>query len=328
MSMPEFPRLRLRRLRQSPTFRSLLQETRLVPAQLIQPFFVCPGTGVERPIAAMPGQAQRSPDRVAAAAEQALERGISWIILFGIPEKKDALGTDAYQSDGIVQVAVRELKRRFPALGIIGDVCLCEFTDHGHCGIVKDGQVLNDPTRELLGKTAVSLAAAGADIVAPSAMMDGQVSAIRHALDAAGFADTPILSYAAKFASAFYGPFREAAESAPAFGDRRAYQMPPTNQREAMREIEQDICEGADLIMVKPALAYLDIIRAARERFDAPLVAYNVSGEYSLIKAAAKEGWIDEARIVRETLLAIRRAGADAIITYFAKDYAPKVASW
>jgi porphobilinogen synthase len=324
----DFPQLRLRRLRQSPAFRSLLQETRLVSAQLIQPFFVCPGSGIERPIKAMPGQAQRSPDRVNAVAEKALENGISWIILFGIPEKKDAAGSDASSSSGIIQVTIRELKRRFPALGIIGDVCMCEFTDHGHCGVIRDGRVLNDPTIELLGKIAVSLAEAGADMVAPSAMMDGQVGAIRGALDAAGFSETPILSYAAKFASAFYGPFREAAESAPSFGDRQAYQMPPPNLREAMREIELDLREGADLIMVKPALAYLDVIRAARERFPAPLVAFNVSGEYSLVKAAAQAGFIDEARIVREMLLAMRRAGADAIITYFALDYAKKVATW
>ena len=327
--MSEFPQLRMRRLRRTEGLRSLLQETRLVPAQLIQPFFVCPGTGVERPIKAMPGQAQRSIDRVVAAAEEMVARGIQWTILFGIPEKKDALGSGAYSPKGIIQEAMRELKRRLPRLGIIGDVCLCEFTDHGHCGAIdKGGAVLNDPTLELLGKVAVSLAEAGADIVAPSAMMDGQVGAIRRALDATGFAETPILSYAAKFASAFYGPFREAAESAPSFGDRQAYQMPCPNAREALREIELDLGEGADCIMVKPALAYLDIIRAARERFAAPIVAFNVSGEYALVKAAAQAGFVDEGRIVREMLLGMRRAGADAIITYFALDYAAKVASW
>ncbi len=324
----DFPALRLRRVRRSEALRALVQETRLAPAQLIQPFFICPGKGVVKPIRSMPGQFQLSVDQALNEISMAVKAGVRWAILFGIPAHKDAVGSEAYSDTGIVQTAMRQIKDKFPELGLIGDVCLCEFTDHGHCGIVERGEVQNDPTRELLGKTAVSLAQAGADMVAPSAMMDGQVSAIRQALDAAGRTDMPILSYAAKFASAFYGPFREAAESAPSFGDRRAYQMQTPNVREAMREIEQDIREGADLIMVKPALAYLDIIRAARERFDAPLVAYNVSGEYSLIKAAAKEGWIDEARIVRETLLSIRRAGADAIITYFAKDYAAKVSSW
>ncbi len=324
----EFPALRLRRLRRSEALRSLVQETHLAAAQLIQPFFICPGKGVVKPIRSMPGQFQLSVDQAVNEIDAAAKAGVRWIMLFGIPARKDAVGSEAYSETGVVQVAVRQIKDRFPDMGLIGDVCLCEFTDHGHCGIVEGGEVLNDPTLELLGKTAAALAAAGADIVAPSAMMDGQVRAIRGALDAAGHTDTPILSYAAKYASAFYGPFREAAGSAPSFGDRRAYQMPPPNAREAMREIEQDLREGADLIMVKPALAYLDIIRAARERFDAPLVAYNVSGEYALIKAAAKEGWIDERRIVRETLTAIRRAGADAIITYFAKEYAAEVAAW
>lgn len=324
----EFPALRLRRLRRTDALRALVQETHLAAAQLIQPFFICPGKGVVKPIRSMPGQFQLSVDQAMNEIDVAAKAGVRWIMLFGIPARKDAVGSEAYSETGVVQVAVRQIKDRFPEVGIIGDVCLCEFTDHGHCGIVEHGEVRNDPTLELLGKTATALAAAGADIVAPSAMMDGQVGAIRRALDAAGHPDTPILSYAAKFASAFYGPFREAAESAPSFGDRRAYQMPPPNAREAMREIEQDVREGADLIMVKPALAYLDIIRAARERFDAPLLAYNVSGEYALIKAAAKEGWIDERRIVRETLTAIRRAGADAIITYFAKEYAAEVAGW
>ncbi|HNR98172.1 MAG TPA: porphobilinogen synthase [Planctomycetota bacterium] len=324
----DFPALRLRRLRATEALRALVQETRLAPAQLIQPFFIYPGKGMAKPIRSMPGQFQLSVDQALNEIDAAAKAGVRWIMLFGIPARKDPLGSEAYADTGIVQTAVRRIKDRFPEIGIIGDVCLCEFTDHGHCGVVENGAVRNDPTLELLGRTAAALAAAGADIVAPSAMMDGQVGAIRRALDAAGHPDTPILSYAAKFASAFYGPFREAAESAPSFGDRRAYQMPPPNAREAMREIELDIREGADLIMVKPALAYLDIIRAARERFDAPLLAYNVSGEYALVKAAAKEGWIDEGRIVREILTAIRRAGADAIITYFAKEYAAEAAAW
>jgi len=324
----EFPLLRLRRLRKTETLRGLVRETRLSPERLIQPFFVCPGERVEKPIGAMPGQSQLSVDRLVEEAERSLRRGVRWIILFGIPSAKDPLGTEAYSPDGIVQKAVRALKKEYPELGIIGDVCLCEFTDHGHCGVIEGGSVLNDPTLELLGKTAVSLAEAGADVVAPSAMMDGQVAAIRRALDAAGFEDTPILSYAAKFASSFYGPFREAAESAPSFGDRRSYQMDPPNIREALREIELDLAEGADMVMVKPALAYLDVIHAARERFPAPLVAYNVSGEYAMVKAAARAGYIDEARIVREILIGIRRAGADAVITYFATEYAPEVGTW
>lgn len=308
--------------------RALVQETRLAPVQLIQPFFVCAGDDVEKPIAAMPGQSQWSVDRVTAAVDKAWAAGIRWIILFGIPEAKDAQGTGAYHAQGIVQAAIRTLRKALPDLGIIGDVCLCEFTDHGHCGMLQGQDVDNDATCELLGRTAVSLAEAGADMVAPSAMMDGQVKAIRGALDAAGFQAVPIMSYAAKYASAFYGPFREAAESAPAFGDRRAYQMQSPNSREAMREIALDIAEGADLVMVKPALAYLDVVRAARDRFDVPVVAYNVSGEYAMVKAAAKAGYIDEAGIVKETLLSMRRAGADAIITYFAMDYADQVLSW
>ena len=324
----EFPDLRLRRLRRTGALRALVQETRLTPAQLIQPLFVCPGEKVSHPIASMPGQAQMSCDRAVSEARACFDAGIRWFILFGIPEHKDPEGSGAHAGDGIVQRAMRAIKAELPEAGLVGDVCLCEFTDHGHCGVIEDGEVLNDPTRELLGKVAASLAAAGADIVAPSAMMDGQVSAIRAALDEAGFYDIPIMSYAAKYASAFYGPFREAAASAPAFGDRRAYQMDPPNVREALREIELDLSEGADLVMVKPALAYLDVIRAARERFDAPLVAFNVSGEYAMIKAAAQAGWIDEERVVRETLLGMRRAGADAIITYFARQVAAQAASW
>ncbi len=318
----------MRRIRTGAAMRSLVQETRLAPSQLIQPLFVCPGTNKRTPISTMPGQAQLSPDLVVKEAEAVYASGVQWIILFGIPETKDPSGSDAYNPEGIVQKTVRMIKQNVPDLGVIGDVCLCEFTDHGHCGVLKEKTVDNDATLPLLGKTAVTLAQAGVDMVAPSAMMDGQVAAIRDALDAAGLTDTPILSYAAKFASAFYGPFREAAESAPSFGNRKAYQMAPPNAREAMREIELDLTEGADLIMVKPALSYLDIIREARTRFDAPLVAYNVSGEYAMIKAASQAGYIKEEEIVKEVLLSIRRAGSDAIITYFAKEYAEKVLQW
>ncbi len=324
----QFPDLRLRRLRRTERLRSLVRETTLKVDQLIQPYFVCPGTSVRNPIPSMPGQFQLSINLLLQEVALAVDRGVRWIILFGIPEKKDPLGSEAYAADGIVQRAVKSLRERFPDLGVIGDVCLCEFTDHGHCGVVEEGRVQNDPTLELLGKVAVSLAEAGVDIVAPSAMMDGQVAAIRRALDQKGFTETPVLSYAAKFASSFYGPFRDAAQSAPSFGDRRAYQMDPPNLREAVREIELDLQEGADLVMVKPALAYLDVIREARNRFQAPIVAYNVSGEYAMVKAAAAAGWIDEERIVREILLGMRRAGADAIITYFATQYAEKVATW
>ena len=317
-----FPVHRMRRLRAREPLRRLVRETRLEPSQLILPLFVCPGEGVRREIAAMPGNCQLSVDELVKECAEAHRLGLGGVILFGIPESKDELASGAYAEDGIVQRAVRAVKRELPELVVITDVCNCEYTSHGHCGKVVHGDVDNDATLEWLAATAVSHARAGADIVAPSDMMDGRVAAIRRALDAAGFTHTPILSYAAKYASVFYGPFREAAESAPRFGDRRSYQMDSPNAREAMREIELDIEEGADIIMVKPALPYLDIIRQARERFDVPLAAYQVSGEFSMIVAAARNGWIDGERAMMETLIAIRRAGADLILTYFAKDAA------
>ena len=317
-----FPITRMRRLRASATLRRMVRETRLSVDDLILPLFVCPGTGVAREIASMPGTFQLSVDRLVRECRQAAALGIPAVLLFGIPSAKDAVGSEAYAEDGIVQKAVRAIKKQVKGLAVITDVCLCEFTDHGHCGMVKDGDVDNDATLDLLAKMAVSHARAGADVVAPSDMMDGRVGRIRAALDEAGFAATPILAYSAKFASCFYGPFREAAESAPKFGDRRSYQMDPPNAREALREIELDIAEGADVVMVKPALAYLDVIRAARERFDVPIAAYNVSGEYSMIRAAAERGWLDGERAMMETLVAIKRAGADLILTYFAKDAA------
>jgi porphobilinogen synthase len=288
----------------------------------IYPLFVVHGRGVRREVRSMPGVYQLSVDQLGAEVEELLELGIGAVLVFGIPAQKDELASEAYDPDGIVQRAVRELKKRAPDLVVITDVCNCEYTSHGHCGIVRDGRIVNDPTLELLARTAVSHAEAGADMVAPSDMMDGRVLAIREALDRAGFIEVPILSYAAKYASAFYGPFREAAESAPAFGDRRSHQMDPGNRREALREIETDIEEGADAIIVKPALAYLDVIAAARERFEVPIAAYNVSGEYAMVKAAARNGWIDEQRVVLELLTGIRRAGAQMIITYHAKDVA------
>ena len=313
---------RPRRLRRTAALRELVRETRLSVKQLICPLFVQPGRGAREPIASMPGQFRLSLDQLPAEAEELLMLGIPAVLLFGLPEHKDERGSEAYAAHGIVQEAVRLLKREAPELIVMTDVCLCAYTTHGHCGIVRDGQILNDETLELLGKVAVSHAAAGADVVAPSAMMDGQVQAIREALDEAGFSHTAIMSYAAKYASAFYGPFREAAESAPQFGDRASYQMDPANAREALREIELDITEGADLVMVKPALAYLDVIAEARRRFEVPLAAYNVSGEYAMVKAAAERGWLDERRTVMEMLTAIQRAGADLLITYFAKDAA------
>jgi len=312
----------MRRLRASEPLRSLVRETRLAPGQLILPLFVCPGEGVRREIAAMPGNFQLSIDQLVKECADARALGVGGVILFGIPERKDEEASGAYAEDGIVQRAVRALKREVPSLLVITDVCNCEYTSHGHCGKVVGDEVDNDATLEWLAKTAVSHARAGADVVAPSDMMDGRVAAIRRALDASGFQMTPILSYAAKYASVFYGPFREAAESAPQFGDRRGYQMDPANAREAMREIELDIEEGADMIMVKPAMPYLDIIRRARERFDVPLAAYQVSGEFSMIVAAARNGWLDRQRAVLESLTAIRRAGADIILTYFAKEAA------
>ncbi len=299
--------------------RRLVRETRLSPAQFVLPLFACPGEGIRKEINSMPGNAQLSIDQLVRECEECTQLGIGGVILFGIPESKDELASGAYDPDGITQRAVRAIKKSFPQLLVITDVCNCEYTSHGHCGFVKDGEVENDTTLNWLAKTAVSHARAGADIVAPSDMMDGRVAAIRAGLDAAGFQETPILSYAAKYASVFYGPFREAAESTPQFGDRRSYQMDPANGREAMREIELDLGEGADMIMVKPALAYLDIIRMARDRFDVPIGAYQVSGEFSMIMAAAQNGWIDLDRAILESLTSIRRAGADFILTYFAR---------
>jgi porphobilinogen synthase len=300
----------------------MVRETQLARDDLILPLFVCPGQGVKREIGAMPGNYQMSVDVLLEECRQVADLGIPAVILFGLPPYKDAVGSSGYDPEGIVPQALRVLKEARLELVLIADVCLCEYTDHGHCGIVQDGEVVNDPSVELLVREALVYAAAGADIIAPSDMMDGRIGQIRQALDRHGFARVPVMAYAAKFASAFYGPFREAAGSAPQFGDRRGYQMDPANPREALREIELDLQEGADLIMVKPALAYLDILRAARECFNAPLAAYNVSGEFAMIKAAAERGWIDEARIRDEVLLSIKRAGADLILTYFAKDVA------
>jgi porphobilinogen synthase len=314
-----FPVQRLRRLRGSESIRNLVRETRLEPSQFILPLFVCPGEGVRREIGSMPGNYQLSIDELVKECAEAQSLGIGGVILFGLPETKDEMASGAYADDGIVQNSLRALRRELPRLLVITDVCNCEYTSHGHCGLVVDGDVDNDRTLEWLACSAVSHARAGADIVAPSDMMDGRVGAIRTALDRNGFQKTPILSYAAKFASVFYGPFREAADSTPQFGDRRSYQMDPANGREAMREIELDLEEGADMIMIKPALPYLDLIWQARERFDVPIAAYQVSGEFSMIMAAARNGWIDEQRAMMETLTSIRRAGAGMILTYFAK---------
>jgi porphobilinogen synthase len=312
----------MRRLRASEALRNLVRETVLDPGDFILPLFICPGEGVRREISSMPGHAQLSVDRLVKECAEAHKLGIGGVILFGIPETKDDLASGAYADDGIVQQAVRALKREVPKLLVMTDVCNCEYTSHGHCGLVVDGEVQNDPTLEWLAKAAVSHARAGADVVAPSDMMDGRVAAIRKALDAAGFANTVIVSYAAKYASVFYGPFREAAESTPQFGDRRSYQMDPANSREAMREIELDLEEGADVIMVKPAMPYLDVIHEARQRFPTPLGAYQVSGEFSMMMAAIDNGWLDRDRTILESLTAIRRAGADFVLTYFAKDAA------
>ena len=313
-----FPIHRGRRLRSSEAIRSLVRETRLDPAQFILPLFVCPGEGVRREISSMPGQFQMSIDSLVRECEEVRGLGIGGVILFGLPDAKDESASGAYDPAGIVQRAVAAAKSAVPQLLVITDVCNCEYTSHGHCGKVVDGDVDNDATLEWLAAAAVSHARAGADIVAPSDMMDGRVGAIREALDGAGFAQTPILSYAAKYASCFYGPFREAAESTPQFGDRRSYQMDPANAREAMREIALDLEEGADMIMVKPAMPYLDILRMARDSFDEPLAAYQVSGEFSMITAAVRNGWIDRDRAILESLTSIRRAGADMILTYFA----------
>ena len=356
-----FPVTRLRRLRRTEPLRAMVRETRLTPESFVYPMFVCPGESVRKEVRSMPGVCNLSVDEAVIEAREAKSLGVPAIILFGLPEKKDEVATGAWEDDGIVQQAARAIKRELPDLLILGDVCLCEYMSHGHCGIVKrvgvpqslgaaagkvvavkakdkaraitsaaaavqataaDYEIVNDATLELLARTSVSLVRAGVDIVAPSDMMDGRVAAIRKALDDAGLINTPILSYAAKFASGFYGPFREAADSTPQFGDRRSYQMDPANLREAMREIELDLEEGADMIMVKPAMPYLDVIAAARARFDVPLSAYQVSGEYAMIEAAARNNWIDRDRVMMESLTSIRRAGADIILTYYAKDAA------
>ncbi len=317
-----FPIHRPRRLRRTDSIRRLVRETELQPSNFIYPLFLIPGQGRNKPISSMPGISQLSVDQAVLECEQAQSLGLGGVILFGIPDHKDEIATGAYDPHGIVQQGIRAIKRAVPDLLVVTDVCNCEYTSHGHCGKIIDNDVDNDITLDWLAKSAVSHAEAGADIVAPSDMMDGRVAAIRSALNAAGFQQTPIMSYAAKYASGFYGPFREAAESTPQFGDRRSYQMDPPNAREAMREIELDIEEGADLIIVKPAMAYLDIIAAARHRFDVPIAAYQVSGEFSMIMAAVQNGWIDKERVMMESLIAIKRAGAAIIITYFAKDAA------
>lgn len=316
---------RPRRLRQSDAIRSLVREVRLSREDFILPLFVCAGEKVRKEVSSMPGVFNLSVDEAVREAEEAATLGLKAVILFGLPESKDEIATGAYIKDGIVQQATKAIRRAVPDMVIIADTCLCEYTSHGHCGVVREGEVLNDETLELLAKTAVSQAAAGADIVAPSSMMDGQVGAIREALDQAGFDQVAIMSYAVKYASAFYGPFREAADSAPSFGDRRAYQMDGANAREALREAELDYAEGADFLMVKPATVYLDILKTVRDRFDLPLAAYHVSGEYAMIKAAAQKGWIDEQRVMLETLTSIKRAGADLIITYYAKEAAKAI---
>ena len=315
---------RMRRLRSSGAMRSLVQETRIHRQQLVYPIFVTEGENLKNPVASMPGIFQYSIDRLDELCEEIRERGVQNLLIFGIPAHKDERGSQAYARDGITQRAIRYLKEQNPEFLVIADVCLCEYTSHGHCGLVDACHILNDETLPLLTEMSVSLAKAGADLIAPSDMMDGRVAAIRRGLDAAGFVDTPIMSYSAKYASGYYGPFREAAHSAPGFGDRKTYQMDPPNVREALREMEADIEEGADILMVKPGLAYLDVLRAASQRFDYPMAVYNVSGEYAMVKAAAAQGWIDERRIVMENMLAMKRAGADIIITYHALD----VAGW
>ena len=320
--MSTFPVTRLRRLRRTNRLRGLVRETRLDLEDFVQPLFVCPGEGVVRPLEGLPGIAQRSIDELCAEVERLASVGVSAVLLFGIPEEKDAEASGAYDDDGIVQRALRAVRDRVPGVVLATDVCLCEYTSHGHCGVVEGDDVANDASLDLLVRTAVSHAEAGADVVCPSDMMDGRVAAIRGGLDDAGCADTPIVSYAAKYASAFYGPFREAAESAPAFGDRRGYQMDPANVREALRECELDVSEGADALIVKPALPYLDVVSAVRERFDLPVGAYNVSGEYAMLKAAAQSGWLDERQAALESLLAIKRAGADFVVSYWTAELA------
>lgn len=322
--MSQFPVVRLRRTRQNERLRNLVRETHLQVDQLVYPLFVAEGITEPNPIASMPGIVQWPLEHLGREIERLANLGIQAVLLFGIPGEKDAVGTQAYASNGIIQQAIRRIKAEVPAMLVITDVCLCEYTDHGHCGVIAHGTVQNDETVTLLSRMSLSHVEAGADIVAPSDMMDGRVGAIRQTLDEQGFEQIPIMAYSAKFASGFYGPFRDAAGSTPQFGDRRAYQMDPANTREALREVELDIAEGADIVMVKPALAYLDIIRQVRDRWNLPVAAYNVSGEYSMIKAAAQQGWIDEQRVVMEVLTSIRRAGADILITYFA----PDVANW
>jgi porphobilinogen synthase len=317
-----FPEYRPRRLRKTEILREMVRETELSVRDFIFPMFVVPGSGVRKEIGAMPGIYQLSKDELVKEAMAAWDLGVPSVILFGIPEHKDAVGSEAYRADGVVQQAIEALKKACPEMVVVTDVCLCEYTDHGHCGIVRDGDVLNDPTIEVLAREALSHARAGADIVAPSDMMDGRVGAIREMLDDHDFENVPIMAYSAKYASAFFGPFREAAESTPQFGDRRTYQMDPANALEALREVRLDVEEGADIIMVKPALPYLDIISLVRDEFDLPVAAYNVSGEYSMVKAAAAKGWIDGDRVMMESLISIKRAGAKMILTYFAKEAA------
>jgi len=318
----EYPIYRPRRTRRNETIRRMVRETRLSPDNLIYPLFVVHGEGVREEIGSMPGVFHLSVDGIVEECVECRDLGIPAVILFGLPREKDAMACEAYDPDGSVQKAVRAIKETVPELAVITDVCLCEYTDHGHCGIVENGEILNDPTLELLARTALSHAEAGADIVAPSDMMDGRVAAIRDLLDEEGYSGTAVMAYAVKYASAFYGPFREAAQSTPQFGDRRSYQMDPSNAVEALREAALDIEEGADIIMVKPALPYLDIIAALKDRFDMPLAAYNVSGEYSMVKAGGKLGWIDAGKVMMESLISIRRAGAGMILTYFAKEAA------
>ena len=317
-----FPVQRMRRLRATPTLRRMVRETRVCVDDLMLPLFVVPGSGVENPVASMPGVFQQSVDRVTETAVRARDLGIPAVILFGIPSEKDARGSEAWSDDGVVQRAIASIKERAPDLVVVTDVCLCEYTDHGHCGVLDGDRVVNDATCELLAREALSHARAGADMVAPSDMMDGRVAAIRTALDANGFEELPIMSYAAKFCSGFYGPFRDAAESAPQFGDRSAYQMDPANGDEALREVALDVEEGADIVMVKPAMPYLDVIARVKDRFPMPVAAYQVSGEFAMLKAAAANGWLDERRVMVESLTAIKRAGADIILTYFALDFA------
>ena len=322
-----FPQYRPRRLRKDETIRRMVRETLIRPDDLILPLFVRPGKGVKQVISSMPGQFQLSIDMLIKEVKEAKSLGIPAVVLFGIPDKKDEMGSEGYAADGIVQRAVKTLKEKVEGILVITDVCLCEYTSHGHCGVIKDGRVLNDQTLELLGRQALSHVKAGADIVAPSDMMDGRVGAIRKILDENGFEDIPIMAYAAKFASSFYGPFREAAESKPQFGDRKSYQMDPANGDEALREVRLDLEEGADIVMVKPALPYLDIICRVKQTFNIPVAAYNVSGEYALVKAASQLGWVDGEQMMMETLISIKRAGADMILTYFAKEAAKKIDS-